>query len=142
MNEFTQAQINALAERTADAYYASNYGKHWRPIIRWLGEKGWSEQEVEAIVRSKYMRWANDHSGRCTIKGFQSFYVLADERWHYFSNTAIDELVDQTFPPTEEEKEARRAARSDRMVAQSTATLERLQAKARAEWRAIRGHFK
>jgi hypothetical protein len=51
----------ALADQTADAYSFDNYGPiAWRACARLLLRRGYSAREAEAILRSKWMRWAAD----------------------------------------------------------------------------------
>lgn len=55
---------NALHERTQDAYSFYRYGAEaWMNAIRLLAGVGYTEEEVEWILRSKYMRWAADQFG-------------------------------------------------------------------------------
>ena len=52
---------DALHARTQDAYSFDRYGAEaWMQAIRLLIEL-YTEEEVEWILRSKYMRWAADH---------------------------------------------------------------------------------
>lgn len=59
-------QVIRLAARTKGAFSFSNYGlQRWRAAIRMLLRRGYDEREIEAIMRSKWTRWAGDHaSGR------------------------------------------------------------------------------
>ncbi len=51
----------ALAERTSDAYSYDNYGyQGWLAATVMLLRRGYSERETEAILRSKWTRWAGD----------------------------------------------------------------------------------
>ena len=54
-------RVRALSERTADAYSWDNYeGHRWPAAIAMLVRRGYSDREVEAIMRSKWTRWAAD----------------------------------------------------------------------------------
>lgn len=54
----------ALLERTRDAYSFDRYGATaWANAIRLLDAEGYTEDEIEWILCSKYMRWAADHFG-------------------------------------------------------------------------------
>ena len=54
---------NAMLERTRDAYSFDRYGERaWMNAIRLLAPSC-TEEEVEWILRSKYMRWAADRFG-------------------------------------------------------------------------------
>jgi len=58
-------RADALAERAADAYSADNYTEAgWRGCALMLLKRGCDEQEAEEILRSKYTRWACDHSAK------------------------------------------------------------------------------
>lgn len=48
-----------LAEKTAEAYSAGDY-RNWSAVCRMLLARGYSEREAEAILRSKWTRWAGD----------------------------------------------------------------------------------
>ncbi len=64
-----RARVEALAERTADAYSFDRYTS-WEACARELLERGYSDQHAEVILRSKITRWAADGStakdGRAT----------------------------------------------------------------------------
>lgn len=58
----TQKQALKLADKTRDAYSAARYGREWPKVAQLLLERGYTEREAEAIMRSKWMRWAADVS--------------------------------------------------------------------------------
>lgn len=65
MNEKTTTtfaqRVRALAERTADAFSWDNYsGYRWTAAVAMLLRRGYSDREAEAILRSKWTRWAAD----------------------------------------------------------------------------------
>ena len=49
-----------LADKTSDAYSADRF-KNWSAVVQTLLNLGYSELETEAILRSKWTRWACDH---------------------------------------------------------------------------------
>lgn len=51
----------ALAERTRDAYSVDRYVS-WSACAEMILLLGYSEDEAEAILRSKWMRWAADQA--------------------------------------------------------------------------------
>lgn len=51
-----------LSTRTQDAYSVDRYAS-WVACAALLLRRGYSEREAEAILRSKWMRWASDGSG-------------------------------------------------------------------------------
>jgi hypothetical protein len=92
-----------LAERTNDAYSYDNYGEvGWRSAARELLRRGYDDRQVEAILRSKFTRWAADMAsgregwryGRTTGADLGRFLdsMSADDR-----KRSVDELVIGTF---------------------------------------------
>lgn len=61
MSKLTSTQIDDLVERTKDAYSFDRYSS-WKACVRLLNKRGYSEIEIEAVLRSKWMRWAGDRS--------------------------------------------------------------------------------
>jgi len=54
-------RITALAVLTSNAYSADTYGPtQWRKVAAFLLDRGYSMDEAEQIMRSKWMRWAAD----------------------------------------------------------------------------------
>jgi hypothetical protein len=53
-------QAKNLASKTSDAYSSDRFAS-WEGVIQTLLNLGYSEIETEAIVRSKWTRWACDH---------------------------------------------------------------------------------
>lgn len=54
-------QAATIAERCEDAYSFDAYGeREWARCCQMLLDKGYNEREVEAIMRSKWTRWARD----------------------------------------------------------------------------------
>ena len=53
--------IQALAEQCSDAHSTKSYGG-WVRTVTLLREHGYNDREIEAIVRSKWPRWAADGS--------------------------------------------------------------------------------
>lgn len=65
----------ALAERTRDAYSFNLYGlEQWTKLIEWLAAYRFSENDVEAILRSKATREATDENGVATARAFISWF--------------------------------------------------------------------
>ena len=48
-----------LAERAKDAYSADRYHS-WASVAEALLRRGYTEEQAEAIMRSKWTRWAGD----------------------------------------------------------------------------------
>lgn len=55
------SQIEALAERTSDAYSHDRYAS-WKACAAALLRRGYTDQQAEEILRSKFTRWAADRS--------------------------------------------------------------------------------
>lgn len=61
----TQDKADAIARATRDAYSFSSYGPSgWRSCCRMLALRGFNAREIEAIMRSKWTRWAGDESDK------------------------------------------------------------------------------
>ena len=53
--------LDILADRISDAYSFDRYGvTGWRACVRMLSRRGFNDREIEAIMRSKWTRWAAD----------------------------------------------------------------------------------
>jgi len=55
--------IAEMAERLSDAYSTERYRGGWAPAIRALRAAGLDDRQVEAVIRSKWARWAADEHG-------------------------------------------------------------------------------
>lgn len=82
-----------LAEKTSDAYSYDRYNS-WEACVKKLRNHGCNDFEVEAILRSKWTRWAADSTGntKATSSALMK-YIEKNE-----SQKSIDELTQQTFP--------------------------------------------
>ncbi len=58
----TRAQVLDLAARSADAYSADRYADWFKCADLLVRRRAYSLLEAEAILRSKWMRWAADSS--------------------------------------------------------------------------------
>jgi len=52
-------EAQEVADRTANAYSFDRY-KNWRGVAQALLNYGLTERQAEAVMRSKWMRWAAD----------------------------------------------------------------------------------
>lgn len=92
----TQAmRIDRLTEATSDAYSFDRYAS-WRGCVALLVRRGYSDHEVEAILRSKWMRWAADGADR--PYGRATSTHLAHSLDNGLSRTEVADLVAGTFP--------------------------------------------
>jgi hypothetical protein len=77
LDEKNLVGINELAERLADAYSTPNYGGSWRGCVRMLRFHKLTDAEIEAVIRSKWTRWAADQSdkpyGKTTSRDLERF---------------------------------------------------------------------
>lgn len=96
-------RAKALAEKTEDAYSADSYAS-WSAVCAMLLRRGFSEREAEAILRSKWTRWAGDMESRndgCTAKTLEKLLDLRGARTMFKSDDdfrrQVAELVDETF---------------------------------------------
>lgn len=65
--QFINQRINTidvakLAARLSNAYSTDRYRNGWSACIRMLIKRGYNEKEIEAIIRSKWTRYAADMS--------------------------------------------------------------------------------
>lgn len=59
----TIAQADEVANATSDAYSFERYAPGaWKASCRMLAREGYDAREIEAIMRSKWTRWAGDSS--------------------------------------------------------------------------------
>lgn len=56
--------IKEFNEELGNAYSTSNYNGTWIPCIKMLRKRGYNDLQVEAIIRSKWTRWAADGSDK------------------------------------------------------------------------------
>ena len=86
----------ALAEKTSDCYSFDRYS-NWVAVLKMLRRRGFTEREAEAIVRSKWTRWAGDCStnryGRFTSSDLARFLDSMGERLP----REVEKLVVGTF---------------------------------------------
>lgn len=52
--------VRALALRLENAYSTDRYRNGWSGCVRMLLKRGYNEAQIEAIIRSKWTRWAAD----------------------------------------------------------------------------------
>jgi hypothetical protein len=65
-----------IAEKTSGSYSFDRY-KNWNAVIQMLINKGYSNDEIEAIALSKWTRWACDHdTGRGVRYGYHTSKAL------------------------------------------------------------------
>jgi hypothetical protein len=86
-----QRLIKHCMDHTTHAYMRGSYGKvRWRREIRWLISQGYTELEIQAVMLSKWPRWA-DHGG----EGHHTIKSLRDRWPHEYGHSAVIDLVRQ-----------------------------------------------
>jgi hypothetical protein len=89
-----QSRISALSAKTQNAY-AVNRFRSWDACVRELILRGYDDAEVEAVLRSKWMRWASDQAnGKATVKHLKDFL---DNPANCCDKYAVKALVKETF---------------------------------------------
>jgi len=89
-------QAKDLASKTSDAYSSDRF-RNWASVIQALLNLGYSEIETEAIVRSKWTRWACDHD---TSYGGKYGRHTSTAMIRFMKNTPqseVNALVRETF---------------------------------------------
>jgi len=77
-----------ITTRTTDAYMYETY-RHgeWTKCIAFLLNQGLSVNQIDWIVRSKHMRWADDlEDGETRSEAFENYYLTN-------RNSIIDDVV-------------------------------------------------
>lgn len=83
----------ARAVANCGGYSEGNY-RSWPAVAQMLLNRGYSPVEAEAIMRSKWTRWAADQEmGLATVKTLENF--LDDPR-NQCTRAAVRELVEYT----------------------------------------------
>ena len=67
--------VRQFAAGLSDAYSTYGYKNGWSGCIRMLRARGYNDREIEAVIRSKWTRWARDCSGGnvCTSTDLKHF---------------------------------------------------------------------
>lgn len=93
-----RALARSLAEKTADSYSFDRY-RSWESVVALLVARGYTPREVEAIVRSKWTRWAADqHGGRYGTVPAKALGVMLDSMKESDRAREVAQLVAETFP--------------------------------------------
>lgn len=94
MRNITPAAVRIASQ---GGYSQDRYAS-WEDVAQALLDEGYSEKEAEAIMRSKWTRWAADHSGqkygRVTTFAITSYL---DNNGYKPGDEKVTELVDMTF---------------------------------------------
>lgn len=102
-SETLKARAGTLSASTSDAYSFDNYGERgWYAATLMLLKRGYTDREAEAILRSKWTRWAADMSSHQKRYGTHNGATLARFLDSYGEDTDrlrrdVDSLVAETF---------------------------------------------
>lgn len=92
-----QHKAKEIADKSSDAYSSGRYVS-WYGCALSLLKRGYSDKEVEAILRSKWMRWAGDSSdkpfGRYTSGDIIRFI---DDPRNRIDKEEVRRLTEETF---------------------------------------------
>jgi hypothetical protein len=83
----------ALTEKTSDAYSACRYNS-WKACVKKLRVFGCNDNEIEAILRSKWTRWAADSSK--SSYGKESSVDLINYIKKYETRASIESLTKES----------------------------------------------
>lgn len=85
--------IRQFAEELSDAYSTDAYGG-WYGCIQMLRKRGYNDREIEAIIRSKWTRWARDMNS--SYKGSPTILAkYLDSQKNL--RQQLDEITQETF---------------------------------------------
>ena len=87
------SKAKALAEKTSGAYSFDRF-RNWDAVIQSVLNLGYNEMETEAIVRSKWARWACDHD---TGFGGRYGYHTSTAMVRFLKGTPQSEVNDLVF---------------------------------------------
>lgn len=95
-NITTRETVEQLAERLSDAYSTDRYKGGWAGCIRMLRRRGYNDLQIEAIIRSKWTRWAAD-SASTNCAGPAVLAKFLDTYRNDALKKEVDQLTAETF---------------------------------------------
>lgn len=88
-----------LANRTQDAYSYYAFGAAgWLSCAAMLAKRGYDERQAEAILRSKWTRWARDASNETTHEG-KTLASWLDRHRYTPTHPEVISLTAESFSP-------------------------------------------
>lgn len=87
--------IDELYEKTSDSYSFNRYNS-WKSCIKKLRSRGHNDFEIQAILRSKWARWAADSSSNPYGKASSLDLIRYIERSE--SLQSIEKFTEEAFP--------------------------------------------
>lgn len=86
--------VKEIAEKTSDAYSVGRYNS-WEACIKALKKINLDEKEIEAVLRSKWTRWAADSSNAPYGKASSNDLIRYIEKNE--TKESIKRLTQETF---------------------------------------------
>ncbi len=96
MNPNYKFNPNQLAKETSDAYSAASYTS-WNSVCLLLAQRGFNRWEAEAILRSKWTRWARDMWDKPSKPTSSALAAYLDMYGLVPGHPKVNELVMDTF---------------------------------------------
>lgn len=95
-----QIRADQAAAMTDDAHSYDRYGaQEWRAAAQALFNLGLSDRGVQAVLRSKWMRWAADRANR-SVTGAEAVDIVRYVAKEYPTKTARDAAVKRLIAET------------------------------------------
>jgi len=90
-------EVTTFADRLSDAYSTDAYRGGWGSCIKALRKRGLNDLQIEAIIRSKWTRWAGDSSESNRYGSYTSSdlikYMDRNKKWSQIDNLVCETLV-------------------------------------------------
>ena len=80
--------VDALADSTSDAFSAASF-RSWRAVVKLLKDRGFSREQAEQILRSKWTRWCREASP----SNSKELAVFLDREGHTPTSESVAELM-------------------------------------------------
>ena len=90
-----------FAKELKDAYSTSRYRCGWRGCIVALRSREYDDRQIEAIIRSKWTRWAADDKGRPGQATAADLLKWMDDTRNKVTPEEVQELIGETFENVE-----------------------------------------
>lgn len=96
VNQIFASICKEYSDGGAYSFYNYEY-KNWKDIIKYLLNKGYNQEEIESVLRSKLMRCASDNTTSndhlATLEDFKNFNNNS-----YNDKSQVDYFLDSEFP--------------------------------------------
>lgn len=95
----TVKHVEHFAFELDNAYSSKRYLGGWSPTIKMLRRRGYDDSQIEAIIRSKWTRWAADSSGKSYCRNnSMDLARWMDNSGLHPQHPDVIELTKETFP--------------------------------------------